>query len=87
MIPKKDIQQDYLEFYDNIVRAYVEENAGSEIASIFTGDLIATYTCANCSHFTATVTKKAAMQIKLTIAYSHISFENLLWNIYHVRIK
>ena len=44
------------------------------------GDLITTYTCANCSHFTATVTKEKAVQIRLIIASSRVSFENLLWN-------
>ena len=80
MIPQKDIQQDCLEFYDNVVQAYLEEYAGSEIASIFMGDLITTYTCANCSHFTATVTKETATQIKIIIASSRVSFENPLWN-------
>ena len=62
MIPEKDIQQDCLEFYDNVVLAYLEEYPGSEIASIFIGDLITTNTCANCSHFAASVTKEAAIQ-------------------------
>ena len=78
MIPQKYIQQDCLEFYDNVVRTYLEEYPGSEIASMFMGDLITTYTCANCPHFTATVTKETAIQIKLTIASSRVSFENLL---------
>ena len=80
MIPQKDIQQDCLEFYDNVVRAYLEEYPGLEIASIFLGDLITTYTCANCSHLTATVTKETAIQIKLIIASRCVSFENRLWN-------
>ena len=80
MIPQKDVQQNCLEFYDNVVRAYLEEHPGSEIANIFMGDLITTYTCANCSHFTATVTKEKAVQIRLIIASSRVSFENLLWN-------
>ena len=58
IIPQKDIKQDCLEFYDIVVRAYLEEYPGSEIASIFMGDLITTYTCANYSHFTATFTRK-----------------------------
>ena len=73
-------QQDCLELYDNVVRAYLEEYPGSEIASKFMGDLITTYTCANCSHFTATFTKETVIQIKLIIASSRVSFENLLWN-------
>ena len=44
------------------------------------GDLITIYTCADCSHFTATVTKETAIQIKLIIASSRVSCENLLWN-------
>ena len=80
MIPQKDIKQDCLEFYDNVVRAYLEECPGSEIASIFMGDLITTYTCANYSHFAATVTKETTIQIKLIIVSSPVSFENLLWN-------
>ena len=48
MIPQKDIQQDCLEFYDNVVRSYLEEYPGLKIVSIFIVDLI---------HFTATVTK------------------------------
>ena len=70
MITQKDIQQDCLEFYDKVVQAYVEEYPGSEIASIFMGVLIAIYTCANFSHFTATVTKETMIQIKLIIASS-----------------
>ena len=66
--------------YDNVVRAYLEACPGSEIAGIFMGDLITTYTCANCSHFTPTVTKETAIQIKLIIASTRVSFENLLWN-------
>ena len=58
----------------------MEEYPGPKIASIFMGDLITTYICANCSHFTATVTKETTIQIKLIIASSRISFENLLWN-------
>ena len=80
MIPQKDIQQDCLEFYDNVVQAYMEEYPGSEIASIFMEDLITSYTCANCWHFTATVTKETAIQIKVINASTHVSFENLLWN-------
>ena len=80
MIPQKDIQQDCLELYDNVVRAYLEEYPGSEFASIFMGDLITTYTCANCSHFTATFAKETVIQIKLIIASSRVSFENVLWN-------
>ena len=80
MISQKDIQQDRLEFHDNVVRAYVEKYPGSEIASIFTEDLITTYTCASCSYFTVIVTKETAIQIKLIIAFSRISSENLLWN-------
>ena len=80
MISQKDIKQDCLEFHDNVVRAYVEEYPGSEIASIFTEDLITTYMCVNCSHFTVIVTKERAIQIKLIIAFSHTSSENLLWN-------
>ena len=78
MVPQKDIQQDCLEFYDNVVRSYVEEYPESEMTSIFMGDLITTYTCANCSHFTGTVTKEIAIQVKLITASSRISFENLL---------
>ena len=74
---QKDIQQDCLELYDNVVRAYLEGYPGLKTASIFMGDLITTYTCANCSHFTATVTKETAIQIKLIIASSRVSFENL----------
>ena len=51
MIPQKDIQQDCLEFYDNVVRAYLEEYPGLEIASIFMGDFVITYTCANCTFY------------------------------------
>ena len=80
MIHQKDIQQDCLEFYDNVVRPHLEECPGSEIAGIFMGDLFTTYTCVNCSHFTATVTKETAIQAKLIIASSRVSFENLLWN-------
>ena len=80
MIPQKDIQQDCLELYDNVVRAYLEEYPGSEFASIFMGDLITTYTCANCSHFIATFAKETVIQIKLIIASSRVSFKNLLWN-------
>ena len=80
MIPQKDIQQDCLEFYDNVVQAYMEEYPGSELASIFMGDLITSYTCANCWHFTATVTKETAIQIKVINASTHVSFENLFWN-------
>ena len=80
IIIQKDIQQDCLELYDNVVRAYLEEYPGLKTASIFMGDLITIYTCADCSHFTATVTKETAIQIKLIIASSRVSCENLLWN-------
>ena len=72
MIPQKDIQQDCLEFCDNVVQAYLQEYPESEIAGIFMGDLITTYTCANCSHFTATVTKETAIQMKIIIASSRM---------------
>ena len=80
MTLQKDIQQDCLEFCDNVVRAYMEEYPGSEIASIFMEDLITTYTRANCSHFTATVTKETVIQTRLIIVSSRISFKNILWN-------
>ena len=49
------------------------------------GDLITTYTCANCSHFTPTVTKETAIQIKLIIASTRVfipSFANASDSIY-----
>ena len=72
MIPQKDIQQDCLELCDNDVRAYLQEYPGSEIAGIFMGDLITTYMCANCSPFTATVTKETTIQMKLIVASSRM---------------